>query len=987
MNYRFFELSKKAFLGLCLAVVSGGFFSCTDRYDLDDEGNYPDFLGSSVYDQLKNPDQHLLTGTFNNYVRLIEDLGYAETLGKTGSKTVFPANDEAFARFYQNNTWGVSKYEDLTDAMKKQLLYSSMLDNAILVEMLSNVSYDATSVTQGIAMKHTTGVNVIDSITHVFGAAGLPENNSFWEKFYAKGIDMVMDATRPMMVHFTQEQMTANNITTRGENSDFEVITGSPYSDEEKSAYIFRNKIINADVTCKNGYIHQLQDVLVPPGNIAEMIRTNGESNYFSRMLDRFSAPYYDAVTTNNYNDYAQANNLPLIDSIFQKRYFSKRSQGNASLSIDPNGTEASNLLIYDPGWNTYTNGMTGSNALGDLAAIFVPTDEAMKQYFLPGGSGAFLMEQFGIKENTEENLNENIDSIPMKIVTKFLNNLMKPSFVTTVPSKFDDVMDDASDPMGLTLDVIDRKSDGTYNVKIANNGVAYMLNTVFAPNEYISVSAPALLRDNMNIMNYAIQDGSGDDYKSFNMNIHFYAYLLAMSANYGFYIPTDEAFLQFYIDPTRLKHTSDADPPRALKFYYDSSKSPYVFCSTWKYNPLTGEVGTTRDDSISRFPASQMASQMKDILNYHTVVLNSGETMGTNIFYKTKHGGELKMENGQVGSGGQIDEGLPMSNILNIYNQKNGTSYAIDHVIQAPQKSVFSVISGFDSFSEFYKMTEVDDEIRRNLMFFGSDKMIDISELNKKEIWNSYKTFVNEFGHYGLDYDVKFFNSYNYTVYMPDNDAMNKAYSLGLPTWDDVASVMEPFAEEWEYYSGEYQNYLAAESDPKTKGTYPKPECSAEMQAARDKALVMVNEINDFVRYHFQDNAVYADNIVEEGTYSTACSDTLGIREKLTVTGGAKLLVVTDNSGNKITISAANPAGKLVNQMTRDYVFNADATKASSINTSSFAVVHQVSTPLNHHANTNRYDGLWSGAKSRSKQKAYRRLFETRLYKKYLNE
>jgi uncharacterized surface protein with fasciclin (FAS1) repeats len=59
---------------------------------------------------------NVLKGTFTNYLRLIDDLGYAETLAKTGSKTVFPANDEAFDRFYANNSWGVKRYEDLTDA-------------------------------------------------------------------------------------------------------------------------------------------------------------------------------------------------------------------------------------------------------------------------------------------------------------------------------------------------------------------------------------------------------------------------------------------------------------------------------------------------------------------------------------------------------------------------------------------------------------------------------------------------------------------------------------------------------------------------------------------------------------------------------------------------------------------------------------------------------------------------------------------------------
>ena len=949
MNYRFFELTKKALYGLCLAVISGGFLSCNDRFPLDDEGNYPSWLGSSVYEQLKNPNPEVLTGTFNNYVRLIEDMGYAETLGKTGSKTVFAANDEAFERFYANNAWGVRKYEDLTEAMKKQLLYSSMLDNAILVEMLSNVSYDATSVTPGIAMKHTTGANVIDTITFIPGPAGMPKNNSYWQKYFDKGINLVMDATRPMMVHFTAEQLTNNSITTRGENSDFEVITGTPYNDEENSAYIFRNKIIKGDVTCKNGYIHQLQDVLVPPGNIAELIRTNGESFYFSRMLDRFSVPVYDAATTNNYNDFAQANGLPLIDSIFQKRYFSSRSQGS-DLTVDPNGAIVKSVLPYDPGWNTYTNGMSGSNALSDLAAIFVPTDEAMKTYFLPGGSGSFIIDQYGKKENTEENLAENIDSIPQDIVQAFLDNLMKSSFVGTVPSKFGDVMDDASDPMGLSLDVLNKNADGTYDVKIANNGVAYMLNTVFAPNRYIAVSAPALLTDNMRIMNTAIQDGYNGN-TTVGLNQNFYAYLLAMSANYAFFIPTDKAFGQFYVDPTYLMH----DQPRALRFYYQN-RSPYVFCSQWQYNPLTGEIG----DSIGTVATSAFRSHLIDILNYHTVVLGEGEKFGTNEYYKTKHGGEIHFFEGRVESGGQIDNRLSPSFVVKQYNQKNGVSYAIDHVIQAPQKSVYSVLGEYSQFDEFNKLCNGYNE---DLFFFASDKMKEVNQVTKKQRVKGYELFVNEVGHFGLDYDVKFFNSYNYTVYVPDNEAMKKAYALGLPTWSDVQAIYDEYHEKWE--------------EQQTEGNY-----SEDVIAARNKALAMLEEINAFIRYHFQDNSVYLDKNIEAGVYATACSDTLGVREKLTVSGANRQMTIVDKSGQQVNISSTG--SNVVNKMTRDYVFDKAAKTAGEIRTSSFAVIHQIPVALNSHAGTNRYDTLWTGANAKKKLAAFRRLYDSKLYKQY---
>ena len=961
MNYRFLKLSRKALLGLCLAVACGGFLSCHDRYDLDEPGNYPSWLGESVYEQLKNPNPEVLTGTFNNYVRLIDDLGYAETLSRTGSKTVFPANDEAFERFFKNNSWGVTKYEDLTESMKKMLLNTSMLNNAILVEMLSNAMVSG-ELQQGIILKHRIDGERYDSVTHIANASGMPQNNVYWEKFYDKGIHLVMDATDPMMVHFTAEQMIGNNITTRGDGSDFEVITGSKYNDDEKSAYVFRNRIVNADVTCKNGYIHQLEDVLLPPGNLAEVIRNNGNSNYFSRMLDRFCAPFYDGSLTGRYNDYAQAYGKQHIDSIYQMRYFSQRSQGSKALNIDPNATEVPNLLSYDPGWNAYTNGM-GGNELSDLAAMFVPTDEAIKKYFLPGGSGAFLIDQFGDKENTESNLAENIDSIPGNIIVAFINNLMKSSFVNTVPSKFGDIMDDASDPMGLTIDVINRNENGQYDVKIANNGVAYMLNTVFAPNQYVAVSAPAFLSTNMRIMNTAIQDGSSTMGTPLGYSMNYYAYLLAMSANYGLFIPTDEAFGKFYIDPTMLK----SPEPRALRFYYDGKRSPYVFCSAWKYDPTAGTVGTEPTDSIARLTKDKFRSQLRDILNYHTVVMNDGEVMGTNRYYKTKHGGAVLYENGTVMSGGQIDEGLPVSNIEATYHQKNGTAFAIDNLIQAPQKSVYKVLRENEAFSEFVRL--LDGFGNDELFWFASDRMRERNNLTKKTRRDGYLIFVEEGGHYGLDYDVKFFNSYNYTVYVPDNEAMQRAYDLGLPKWEDIQEIYDAHAEEWSQ-----------------SPTNPSP----ALQEARNKVLAMIEEINTFVRYNFQDNSVYADNVVDAGVYGTACSDSLGIREKLTVSGGGNTLTVTDNRGNHISVNANS--GKVVNQMARDYVFShkADAVdrngkpQEKSITTSSFAVIHQISSPLNPHRNTDRYDGLWSGSQAKKSLSAFRRLYDTRLYQKY---
>ena len=961
MNNRITDLAKKMCVAFSVAMLCGGFTACTDDYDLDDEGNYPSWLGGSIYEALKNPgslqkgDEVILSGTYNNYLRLIDDLGYAETLSKTGSKTVFVANDEAFERFYADNQWGVKSYDDLTIAMKKQLLYASMLDNALLVEMLSNISGNSVDpIVQGMALKHITSANVVDTITHMAGEADMPLNNDYWKKYYNKGIYLVMDNTRPMMVHFTEEQMTTNGITTRGADSDFEVVTGTPYDPDKHSAYIYRNKIVSADITCKNGYIHQMSDVLVPPGNMAQVIRNNGESSLFSRMLDRFSAPFYDGGTTRNYNDYAQANGLPQIDSIFQMRYISNYSQG-ASLMKDPNGVTQEYGLTYDPGWNNYDNG-TGEDPYCDVAAMFVPTDSALAEFFI-NGEGKFLMEEFGVKKggvalNDREHLKQNIDSIPLQNVQQLVDNLMKRSFVGTVPSKFGQVMDEANDPMGISLQVLDRKND-QYNVKIANNGVIYMLNKMFAPPSLVAVSAPVTLKSNMRIMNVAVNDGKKS--KPLDLNLNYYAYLLAMSANYAFFIPTDDAFERYYVDPSSL---ADAEP-RALKFYYQN-KSPFVYCSSWqclKNADGQWEIG----DSIGRVTASAFKSQFQDILNYHTIVLAEGESLGSNgnKYYKTKHGGEIKFENGVVKSGAQIEGSVPVSSVTQVYNQKNGKAYAIDHVIQAPQRSVLAVLEEDTAttarFSEFLALCS--DLDMDELMMFASDRLAEKNDVTKKFRYEAYHAFANK---NGLTDNVNYFNSYNYTVYAPDNEAMQKAYAQGLPTWNDIKALYEPVKEQYE-----------AEKSAKA--------ISPEIQAVRDKALAMVETINDFIRYHFQDNSVYADNVIDKGIYATACTDTLGIRQRLTVSGANGRLTVTDRSGQTVTVDATSTS-KLVNVMTRDYEL-----KSHVINSSSFAVVHQISTPLYPYtAASRRYDNRWTGANARARLAAYRKQFESRYYKRY---
>ncbi len=960
---------------LCAFLVGLGMMSSCQKDELVPEDSKPEWLGASIYEELRSAEH--LTGTFNTYLQLVDDLGYAEVLSRTGSKTIFPANDEAFARFFQKNAYGVTSYDQLSEGMKKQLLYSSMLDNAMLAGMLSNVRADDNNVSRGVAIKHATNISTTDSITKIADGAMMPQNNTYWDPYRTKGINAVFDATKPMMVHFTREQMLANKITTTGTDCDFAILRGEPVGtsiEDSHTAYIFGTKIVNQDVTCTNGYVHQVNDVLVPPGNVAQVLRSEENTTLFSRIIDYHSAPYYSHAVTSDYNAWAQQNGKQLIDSIFQVRYFSTRSQGGAGNTVDPLGTNvpSENRLRWDPGWNEYYSSTNSAMALADMGSILVPTDDVVREYFLPGGGGAYFIDLYGTPntglENTEENLPKNLDALYNNgngILTSFVNNLMQFSFTASVPSKFGTITNIGSgDFMGLSKNDISVK-DGKYDVVVANNGVIYKMNKMLAPDEYQSVIGPALIYPDLSIMGYFSKDKTtGAQASIFGADMYYY--LMAMKANYLYFIPSNDALKKCYVDPISLGTAN----PRALEFYFhvDSIKGTDRTQTVYgvkihAYDPATGAIDPTVINDVPNIvegTSSPYASQVYDILNYNTVVLDAGEEI-VNNYYLTKHGGAIKISNfkevngeysGVVAGGAQIDNGVEPANIEKGWKENNGWAFRLDNLIQPSLISVNKLLNNnVDRFQQFLDLCAIFDDT--NLMEWagirGSLPEGEVGTPPQQRYW----VFSGKDGK-ALDMNVNFFNGYNYTFYAPDNDAMAKAFELGLPTYQEITSI--------------YSQYAEAEDDVYSEN---------EVVEAKTTVLNMLVTVRAFIRYHFQNNSVFADNYVPSVQHQTLYSSELGIPVKVTVESTNGVLTVKDASGKTVTINA-NATDKLVNKMTRDYEFDKERESATSIAVSSFAAVHQVSEPLCH-TTTGRYDGAWSTAAARkAAAKNYEQLKKT---------
>ncbi|MHB9142856.1 MAG: fasciclin domain-containing protein, partial [Paludibacter sp.] len=276
-NIHFYQYTK-----LIIGFLIGSFLftSCNDNPLEDHE---PEWLGASIYDYLKTD------GHFTNYVKLIEDLDYTEVLSKTGSKTLFVANDSAFNEFYKKNDWGVMSYDQLTLAQKKLILNFGMINDAYLVDMLSNYNSGG-GLSEGGGMRKVTAVAVLDSLPYVHGMS-LPET-PFWNYYKPNGIYLLQNNTPWTMMFFTQKHLDRTQIT----DEDFKILTGE---DRVKNdAFIFGNKIIKRDITCKNGYLNILQSVLIPPVNMDQYVINNPKMKLFSKLMDRFCCPFFDADNT-----------------------------------------------------------------------------------------------------------------------------------------------------------------------------------------------------------------------------------------------------------------------------------------------------------------------------------------------------------------------------------------------------------------------------------------------------------------------------------------------------------------------------------------------------------------------------------------------------------------------------------------------------------------------------------------------------------------
>lgn len=901
--------------GRRVAIAACGLLMCawTLQSCKDDDlllTGQPSWLGNSIYERLQDD------GQYKTLLRLIDDLEQREVLAHTGSKTLFAANDSAFQEWFKNNLWGVSSYEQLSLAQKKLLLNNSMVNNAYLIELLSNVS--ANPPKEGLCMRRETATSEFDSV-QIVTPEMMPKTKA-WAKFKdnGKSIRVMKDATRAPMIHLLPAYMQYYAFTTE----DLETLTNH-VANSTKEAWVNGKKVLERDITCKNGYIHKVNGVIESSPNMAEIVRTHPVMSMWSELLDRFSAPYYDNAATKEFN--RLYNNE---DSVYVLRYYSSLSGGGASNEYDPDRKAVDALLKFDPGWNQYMYTNTMDYDLHyDCGVMLVPTNQALEDWW--NNEGRDLQDNY-----------KTWDSIPDGTLSKLINVNMLESFTSSLPSKFYMVTNDAKDPLGITAEDIDSCFMGC-------NGMVYLTNKVFTPAEYSSVAYPALAHQKtMNVIYWSLS-GAETAPSKYSFPFNYLPYLLSMDSYYSLLLPTNDA-MEWYIDPVYYGG-SDAntgmDAPTMLRFFYDKSRAIDERVQAQRYKVLIDEDGNIQvgDRIQTAVDREVVRDRLKRLVNDLIIV---GNIEDGHEYYKTKAGSLVRVtrtDDGRlaVSGGWQIEKNnrqLPINND-EIFTKKNGRSYQLNAngdkiadgstlgtpvalydggVPMAAQNSVYLTLKNHEEFQEFYNLFD-DDNSKLLQSTQGSGE-------------SAYTAGLSALG----NKNVILMDNYNYTIYVPTNESIRDLIDRGLlPTWEDYETVKD-------------------EVNVKDSWCY-------KNQFRCDSALAIIqNTIVNFLRYHIQDHSVainMAPDYYSEKEDGTRVPIYVSDYESMTRNPktGRFYPIKVDNNKDQMTmtdfLNGVHHVVKdngLYNIICREYWIKGEKTKTNAtIYSTADAVVHQIDSPL----------------------------------------
>ena len=874
--------------------------------------------GSTLYDNLQ------ALGNYTTYLRLIDSFGGIQRAfknevtdderkynGSIDTLTVFAPNDEAFARFFAHNAWtdeqgnAISSYEQLSDGQKLSLIYMSYIPGFVTANNLhanENVkgylrlySYDRQF--NLVPYKHTGGTDINtfppDSYSYIDYAKELNQHkeDGVWIGYGTVGDYTGALAYRGGTMIWNDDHWQYYN----GLSHDDLSFIGAADTEGSERITIGNAHITQPNQRCKNGYLHLVDEVVVPQPNLMYNLaqaRLGGKCSLASSLVQRFNYLKYDYLYYNdafNVSDSAWTVRNSLLDRV-------------------------STTTIQTP-------------------AIILPTDEALKAFLLASDNPLW---QFGINK---DNYYDMLMSLPREVLQPFVKEWFRTSFTDVLPSRYSNMRSAKGHQLLAGVTTPEAYKLAVQQVIPAVDGIIVVVDAV--PNAED-------LRNELTFVKLAGQVAgaaltANDRYEGERRTSPFSTDYQREMHNKSFtmFVPTDAGLEQYgLVDPISMASnnrvswrywslTPDsissngtcqiAVAARAYRYDYNKVRN------TETDRPLSATYSSYANENCATGNYGPIKRQLlTDMLDQHIVLQDVDSLLNTpRRWYLSRSGMPIYMKehtntNIVVNGGMQIDLNERDAadkhdcTLQFVGQNSTGTSVFIDRPMQPTSQNVFQRLQSNDDFGMFF-----DCAAALNGAYDLKNQLFDIETseaLNRK--YTIFADFSGSYARYGNANTmlVNFFHNFNYTIFVPTNEGMQKAVEAGLPTIESIEQFVEESLDD--------------------NGQLP----DDKREQAQARYLTLLN----FLKYHFCDKSYFLEPDLESGDIeqtTTACIDASN-QQALTadINSGNGMLMVRDASNR---YKAVKP--DLANIIARDAEFNDHPTRARYIRSASNVVLHGI--------------------------------------------
>ena len=373
------------------------------------------------------------------------------------------------------------------------------------------------------------------------------------------------------------------------------------------------------------------------------------------------------------------------------------------------------------------------------------------------------------------------------------------------------------------------------------------------------------------------------------------------------------------------------------IEFRYDKTKPAASRVQASRYAcTIDADGNITKGDRTQVEVAANVINTMLDQLMDQLIIVmpEKSKTVEDYVaegynYFKSRGGSMVRVTKNAAGQlcfegGWQMEHNHKLIPSTERYQKENGVSYQLDEALPlGAQRSLYMTLREHSEYQAFMNLLEND-----------------YSDLLTQKLSNKYNP-----GNAALDNkNLKLFDNYNYTVYIPTNESIEKIQDLT----EDGHSGKNAILPSWSELEMGDENDEVIDSICKAEGWYDSNPNRATVLTNVKAAIKTI--VTDFIRYHVHDNSVaigMAHDPSKDSKYESMKRNLeTGRFYPITVKYDTKNMTITDNAGNERHVITTNPA--LYNNVVREYWFEGKD-RTARLFMGSGAVVHLIDGPLEY--------------------------------------